>query len=182
MKMPRKVGQSRTSLFKQTGTFIFGKKPNKHLSFVENLVKTCVNSILFFVIVLGLHVKGVCKQFKMLLIWQVADYIKGGWIQKLEPRTYKFPDSEKALSDAIDVAGPTLGPILISMSEFLITSLNESYQSRCVHLNFDALIHLVELFIIWLRFVSVKSCKASLSISVLMGRSFHILLLLTPNL
>lgn len=80
----------------------------------------------------------------MLLIWQVAAYIKGGWIQKLEPRTYKFPDLEKALSDAIEVAGPTLGPTLISMSEFLITSLNESYQSRCVHLSFDVLIHLVE--------------------------------------
>ncbi|KAJ8624155.1 hypothetical protein MRB53_032685 [Persea americana] len=61
---------------------------------------------------------------------KVAAYIKGGWIQKLEPRTYKFPDLEKALSDAIEVAGPTLGPTLISMSEFLITSLNESYQSR----------------------------------------------------
>ncbi|XP_077241690.1 ATP-binding cassette A1 isoform X2 [Tasmannia lanceolata] len=61
---------------------------------------------------------------------KVARYIKGGWVQRLEPRTYKFPYSEKALAEAIDVAGPTLGPTLISMSEFLITSLNESYESR----------------------------------------------------
>ncbi|XP_058083562.1 ABC transporter A family member 1 isoform X2 [Magnolia sinica] len=61
---------------------------------------------------------------------KVASYIKGGWIQRLTPRMYKFPDPEKALGDAIYVAGPVLGPILISMSEYLITSLNESYQSR----------------------------------------------------
>lgn len=44
--------------------------------------------------------------------------------------TYKFPDSEKALSDAIEAAGSTLGPILLSMSEYLMSSFNESYQSR----------------------------------------------------
>ncbi|KAK9157371.1 hypothetical protein Scep_003945 [Stephania cephalantha] len=60
----------------------------------------------------------------------VADYVKGGWIQKVEPRSYRFPDSGKALADAVEVAGPALGPALISMSEYLITSLNESYQSR----------------------------------------------------
>lgn len=60
----------------------------------------------------------------------VAQYVKGGWIQKVEPRSYRFPDSEKTLADAIEVAGPRLGPVLVSMSEFLITSLNESYQSR----------------------------------------------------
>lgn len=58
--------------------------------------------------------------------------MKGGWIQVEEPRTFKFPNSEKALADAIDAAGPALGPTLLSMSEFLITSLNESYQSRYV--------------------------------------------------
>lgn len=61
---------------------------------------------------------------------QVAANIKGGWIQKQEPRAFKFPDSEKTLADAIDAAGPSLGPVLLSMSEYLITSLNESYQSR----------------------------------------------------
>ncbi|KAF8403773.1 hypothetical protein HHK36_011878 [Tetracentron sinense] len=61
---------------------------------------------------------------------EVAQYIKGGWIQRFKPSTYDFPDSEKALVDAIEVAGPRLGPVLISMSEFLMTSLNESYQSR----------------------------------------------------
>uniref|UniRef100_A0A1D1XQT2 ABC transporter A family member 1 n=1 Tax=Anthurium amnicola TaxID=1678845 RepID=A0A1D1XQT2_9ARAE len=61
---------------------------------------------------------------------KVSSYIKGGWIQKQKPRSFKFPDPEKALADAVDAAGPALGPALISMSEFLITSLNESYQSR----------------------------------------------------
>ncbi|KAL5708093.1 Phospholipid-transporting ATPase abca1 [Ranunculus cassubicifolius] len=60
----------------------------------------------------------------------VANYVEGGWIQRLKPRSYRFPDSEKALADAIEVSGPSLGPSLISMSEYLITSLNESYQSR----------------------------------------------------
>ncbi|CAA6654054.1 unnamed protein product [Spirodela intermedia] len=54
----------------------------------------------------------------------------GGWIQKQQPRSFEFPDPEKTLADAIDAAGESLGPALISMSEFLITSLNESYQSR----------------------------------------------------
>ncbi|ONK78401.1 uncharacterized protein A4U43_C02F18390 [Asparagus officinalis] len=61
---------------------------------------------------------------------EVASCVKGGWIQKEEPRTFRFPNPEKALADAIDAAGPTLGPTLLSMSEYLITSLNESYQSR----------------------------------------------------
>ncbi|OVA04022.1 ABC transporter-like [Macleaya cordata] len=60
----------------------------------------------------------------------VAQNVQGGWIQKVEPRSYRFPNSKRALTDAIEVAGPELGPTLISMSEFLITSLNESYQSR----------------------------------------------------
>ncbi|KAJ6794817.1 ABC transporter A family member 1 [Iris pallida] len=61
---------------------------------------------------------------------KVASYVRGGWIQKEEARTFKFPNPEKTLADAIDAAGPILGPDLLSMSEYLITSLNESYQSR----------------------------------------------------
>lgn len=61
---------------------------------------------------------------------KVASHVRGGWIQKQEPRTFRFPDLERTLADAIDAAGPDLGPPLLSMSEFLITSLNESYQSR----------------------------------------------------
>lgn len=63
---------------------------------------------------------------------QVAPYIDGGWIQRFEPSSYKFPDSEKAFADAVEAAGPTLGPVLLSMSEFLMSSFNESYQSRSV--------------------------------------------------
>lgn len=66
---------------------------------------------------------------------QVAQYVQGGWIQSFKPTAYKFPDSEKALTDAIEAAGPTLGPVLLSMSEYLMSSFNESYQSRCVDLN-----------------------------------------------
>ncbi|CAL9065166.1 unnamed protein product [Musa banksii] len=61
---------------------------------------------------------------------KVASHVHGGWIQKQEPRSYRFPDSEKILADAIEAAGPQLGPALLSMSEYLITSFNESYQSR----------------------------------------------------
>ncbi|KAB1222272.1 ABC transporter A family member 1 [Morella rubra] len=61
---------------------------------------------------------------------EVAQYVEGGWIQKFKPSAYKFPDSEKALADAIEAAGPTLGPVLLSISEFLMSSFNESYQSR----------------------------------------------------
>ncbi|KAF7819038.1 ABC transporter A family member 1 isoform X1 [Senna tora] len=61
---------------------------------------------------------------------EVAHYVKGGWIQRVKPTAYKFPNQEKALADAVDVAGPTLGPALISMSEYLMSSFNESYQSR----------------------------------------------------
>ncbi|KAK1318291.1 ABC transporter A family member 1 [Acorus calamus] len=61
---------------------------------------------------------------------KVASYVKGGWIQELQPRTYKFPNSEKVLAEAVKAADPSLGPTLVTMSEFLITSLNESYQSR----------------------------------------------------
>ncbi|KAI7980453.1 ABC transporter A family member 1 [Camellia lanceoleosa] len=58
-------------------------------------------------------------------------FVKGVGL-KLKPRTYRFPESEKALSDAIEAARPTLGPVLLSMSEYLMSSFNESYQSRCV--------------------------------------------------
>ncbi|XP_042485746.1 ABC transporter A family member 1 isoform X1 [Macadamia integrifolia] len=61
---------------------------------------------------------------------EVAPYIKGGWIQRFELSSYRFPDAESVLADAIEAAGPRLGPVLISMSEFLMSSLNESYQSR----------------------------------------------------
>ncbi|CAN0878408.1 ABC transporter A family member 1 [Linum grandiflorum] len=61
---------------------------------------------------------------------EVAKHIQGGWIQKYETSDYNFPDSERALSDAIDAAGPTLGPTLLSMSEFLMSSFNQSYESR----------------------------------------------------
>ena len=66
---------------------------------------------------------------------QVAKYIEGGWIQSFKRSAYRFPDSEKALADAIEAAGPNLGPVLLSMSEYLMSSFNESYQSRCVSLN-----------------------------------------------
>ncbi|KAL8128675.1 hypothetical protein V2J09_017830 [Rumex salicifolius] len=61
---------------------------------------------------------------------KVASHIEGGWVQRFEPSTYRFPDSEKALADAVEAAGMTLGTKLLSMSEFLMSSLNESYQSR----------------------------------------------------
>ncbi|XP_057535190.1 ABC transporter A family member 1 isoform X2 [Amaranthus tricolor] len=60
----------------------------------------------------------------------IASQIDGGWIQEFKPSTYRFPDPQKVLSDAIEAAGPNLGPKLLSMSEFLMSSLNESYQSR----------------------------------------------------
>ncbi|KAL4325993.1 hypothetical protein GQ457_11G008730 [Hibiscus cannabinus] len=61
---------------------------------------------------------------------EVAKYVEGGWIQKFQPTSYRFPDSDRALADAVEAAGPTLGPVLLSMSEFLMSSFNESYQSR----------------------------------------------------
>ncbi|KAI3949646.1 hypothetical protein MKW92_026942 [Papaver armeniacum] len=60
----------------------------------------------------------------------VAQHVQGGWIQKVEPRSYRFPHPRRALADAIEVAGPELGPSLITMSEYLMTSFNESYESR----------------------------------------------------
>ncbi|KAK9664352.1 hypothetical protein RND81_14G035600 [Saponaria officinalis] len=61
---------------------------------------------------------------------EIALKIDGGWIQEFKPSPYRFPDSEKALSDAVEAAGPSLGPRLLSMSEYLMYSLNQSYQSR----------------------------------------------------
>lgn len=63
---------------------------------------------------------------------QVAEYIEGGWIQPLRNSSYKFPNPKEALADAIDAAGPTLGPTLLSMSEFLMSSFDQSYESRYV--------------------------------------------------
>ncbi|KAL6987169.1 Phospholipid-transporting ATPase abca1 [Sarracenia purpurea var. burkii] len=61
---------------------------------------------------------------------EVAQFVEGGWIQKSRPSTYRFPESEKALTNAIEAAGPALGPLLLSTSEYLMSSFNESYQSR----------------------------------------------------
>ncbi|CAH8265610.1 unnamed protein product [Arabidopsis lyrata] len=61
---------------------------------------------------------------------EVSQYIEGGWIQHLRNTSYKFPNPKEALADAIDAAGPTLGPTLLSMSEFLMSSFDQSYQSR----------------------------------------------------
>uniref|UniRef100_A0A1J3IH85 ABC transporter A family member 1 n=1 Tax=Noccaea caerulescens TaxID=107243 RepID=A0A1J3IH85_NOCCA len=61
---------------------------------------------------------------------EVAQYIKGGWIQPLRNSSYKFPNPKEALADAIDAAGPTLGPTLLSMSEFLMSSTDQFYESR----------------------------------------------------
>ncbi|XP_048142031.1 LOW QUALITY PROTEIN: ABC transporter A family member 1 [Rhodamnia argentea] len=61
---------------------------------------------------------------------EVAQHVEGGLIQRFKPTTYKFPDSQQALVDAVEVAGPNLGPALLSMSEYLMSSFNESYQSR----------------------------------------------------
>lgn len=61
---------------------------------------------------------------------EVAKHVQGGWIQRFRNTSYEFPDSEKALSDAIQAAGPTLGPRLLEMSKYLMASFNESYESR----------------------------------------------------
>ncbi|CAA2979777.1 ABC transporter A family member 1 [Olea europaea subsp. europaea] len=61
---------------------------------------------------------------------EVAEHVHGGWIQRFRQTTYRFPNSQKALDDAVEAAGSTLGPILLSMSEYLMSSFNESYQSR----------------------------------------------------
>ncbi|KAL3533759.1 hypothetical protein ACH5RR_007280, partial [Cinchona calisaya] len=61
---------------------------------------------------------------------EVAKHLKGGWIQRVRKTPYNFPDSEMALHDAIQAAGPTLGPVLLEMSEYLMSSFNESYESR----------------------------------------------------
>ncbi|XVE75594.1 hypothetical protein DITRI_Ditri12bG0105900 [Diplodiscus trichospermus] len=61
---------------------------------------------------------------------EVAKYVEGGWIQKFKQTSYKFPDPDRALADAVEATGPSLGPVLLSMSEFLMSSFNESYQSR----------------------------------------------------
>lgn len=67
-----------------------------------------------------------------MLSLQVTKHLKGGWIQRVRKTSYKFPDSKKALNDAIQAAGPNLGPALLEMSEYLMSSFNESYESRYV--------------------------------------------------
>ncbi|CAL1377626.1 unnamed protein product [Linum trigynum] len=69
---------------------------------------------------------------------EVAKHIEGGWIQRYEKSDFKFPDPKRALTDAIDAAGPTLGPVLLSMSEFLMSSFNQSYESRYGAIVMDA--------------------------------------------
>ncbi|KAJ0262481.1 ABC transporter A family member 1 [Hirschfeldia incana] len=61
---------------------------------------------------------------------EVAEYIEGGWIQPLVNSSYTFPNPKEALADAIDAAGPTLGPTLLSMSEYMMSSFDQSYESR----------------------------------------------------
>lgn len=61
---------------------------------------------------------------------EVAKHVQGGWIQVMRNTSYKFPDSKKALDDAILAAGPSLGPVLLHTSEYLMSSFNESYESR----------------------------------------------------
>ncbi|GAB2230360.1 hypothetical protein Droror1_Dr00014623 [Drosera rotundifolia] len=60
----------------------------------------------------------------------VASLVEGGWIQEFKPSTYRFSDTEKTTEDVIAAVGTNLGLRLLSMSEFLMSSLNESYQSR----------------------------------------------------
>ncbi|PWA83115.1 ATP-binding cassette A1 [Artemisia annua] len=69
---------------------------------------------------------------------KVSHYIEGGWIQRFKNSTYRFPNPEEALQDAIEAAGPTLGPLLLSMSEYLMSSFNESYESRYGAIVMDA--------------------------------------------
>ncbi|CAI9099895.1 OLC1v1036780C1 [Oldenlandia corymbosa var. corymbosa] len=61
---------------------------------------------------------------------KVAEHLHGGWIQRVRKSQYKFPDPDEALNDAIKAAGPTLGPKILEMSEYLMSSFNESYESR----------------------------------------------------
>ncbi|EPS74541.1 hypothetical protein M569_00214, partial [Genlisea aurea] len=61
---------------------------------------------------------------------KVASHVHDGWIQKSRDTNYRFPDMEKALNNAIEAAGSDLGPVLLSMSEYLMSSFNESYESR----------------------------------------------------
>lgn len=80
-----------------------------------------------------LHItKNLLCSMLFLQCIQVAEYIEGGWIQPLTNSSYKFPNPKEALVDAIDAAGPTLGPALLSVSEFLMSSFDQSYESRYV--------------------------------------------------
>ncbi|KAG9132657.1 hypothetical protein Leryth_016697, partial [Lithospermum erythrorhizon] len=61
---------------------------------------------------------------------EIGEHVHGGWIQQCRPTSYRFPDLEQAQMNAIEAAGRELGPTLLSMSEYLMSSFNESYQSR----------------------------------------------------
>ncbi|KAL7097878.1 hypothetical protein ACP275_10G171500 [Erythranthe tilingii] len=66
----------------------------------------------------------------LLIAQEVSEHVHGGWIQRFRQTAYEFPDSRKAMDDAVEAAGQTLGPVLLSMSEYLMSSDNETYQSR----------------------------------------------------
>lgn len=91
-----------------------------------------------------------CDNFFLRCV-QVAQNIEGGWIQSFSNSSYKFPNPKEALADAIDAAGPTLGPTLLSMSEFLMSSFDQSYQSRYVSVT--------NTFMLCYSFVKVKLNK-----------------------
>ncbi|KAL7138460.1 hypothetical protein ABFS83_10G166000 [Erythranthe nasuta] len=66
----------------------------------------------------------------LLIAQEVSEHVHGGWIQRFRQTAYEFPDSRKAMDDAVEAAGQTLGPVLLSMSEYLMSSDSETYQSR----------------------------------------------------
>lgn len=86
-----------------------------------------------------MHRSSSINVIQLCYLWglQVAKHVQGGWIQKFRNTSYKFPNSEKALRDAIQAAGPILGPRLLEMSEYLMASFNESYESRCAIMRLD---------------------------------------------
>jgi len=86
---------------------------------------------------------------------KVAQNVKGGWIQRCNSSSYKFPNSEKALADAVEAAGPAMGPALLNMSEYLMSSFNESYQSRCENLNLYVILSFHLLTVKQLKIISI---------------------------
>ena len=104
-------------------------------------------------------------------MFQIASYIDGGWIQEFKPSAYRFPDSEKALADAIGAVGPSLGPKLLSMSEFLMSSLNETYQSR---FDFDFLLSYSFLSSPYGRQIVVKNSGICLAMTCIFSSIFSL--------